>query len=350
MLMSVKQSSRSLRWIALGLVVASAACLDSAYKARVRRLVPARMHMDRLKSLAIVDFDGEAGEAVASSIEHTLATTTPWHVVDRKVVRHTLAQQGLWGASHTQPSAVGDALGADVLLVGTVGVHRVKEDFSWDARFAQDGSPYTIYSRTGQILVQVTLRGIEAATGANLGVVTLDASTELPVETVRIDDAAQASPNYLLQLFAPLPEVQLLADADRKLAQQFLHTILPHEETTEVCVYVHSDFRASVLAIEALERGDFTAAVALYEQANAQASSFWYRPKIKARARYNLGVALGCQGRYDEAAQAIHQAALLDPDPLFSAYLTTLQDYRRDAMDLPMQLRDQHATSFAHTP
>jgi hypothetical protein len=318
-------------------------CLKEAQRVKISRLVPARLHLAQFKTMAITEVEGEGGDAVANSMEHLLALATPWQIVDRKMLQQVLAEQGLWGQSTTQPDKIASLLGADVLLAGTTSAHRVEETFSWDTRFGQDGAPYTVYSRTGHLMASASLRGIDASTGIVVGVAHLDASKTLSTDTMRVDGTPQSSPDYLMQLFAPLPETDLLAEADRELAQKLLKAVLPHEEPTEVHVYADARLDESILGIEALERGDFAGAVSLYTAGLKRAETMHAARQLKARARYNLGVALGCQGRYNEATEQVQQASRLEHNPLFSAYLNTLQDYRRDALLLEHQTRELQA-------
>ncbi|HET6344822.1 MAG TPA: CsgG/HfaB family protein [Myxococcota bacterium] len=314
----------------------------------MQRLRPAEINLPGVRVLAVGDVAGRGGDDVADLVAHELLGSGRFDLVDRQRLFDIVREQGvLEVSSSARARDLGALAGADALLFGRVSVNTYDEDYGWRTVCdTSSGAPSTTYSRQGSLRLGATIRVTETLTGRVVGSLHVDASRRTPKRQVTVPDRPNNDPAYLAQLFPAVDVDGMRADAYVDLARQVRRALAPHFETVQVTLYASRSVPESAAAVRAAQAGDWDRATRLYELGVAAAHRDpRVSAQIRARAHYNLGVALGYGGRAPEGIAQLRLANTLYPDPGFEQELARLAVVaREDAL-----VREAYATG-GHKP
>lgn len=310
-------------------ILGTAACATTV---TVHRLKPAEVNLARFKKVAVGGVRGEQGADFAGRLTQAMLASGRFEVVDREHLDTILREQRLNLSDLADESAapeVGKLIGSAALIFGSVGAHRYTETTDSSPGTCYKGkSKYTCttYIRTGRATVSATFKVVDTSTGRVLAAKTLDCQDGASTSAV------DTSP----------PEIgnaaEMLTGCRRSTVEQFMKVIAPYTVAVEVDLEEDGDLPELAQGNAYAKAGNWSQAITLYEQAISKADGNpEIEPKTRARALYDLGVAYGYSGRFDDGITRIQQAYALHQDAGWMEEIRKIQDFQRDAEKLKEQ-------------
>jgi hypothetical protein len=286
-----------LRCAALGALGLQAGCLDEIWVDSTR-VVPSALAVPAISSLVLAPIAGDGGPLLQRCIEEALLDNGIFELV------HADADANLPELQHGAPSwGQGDAV-----LVGEVAHRHVYADVLWEERPTAHGGVETLYTRAGTIILRAQFRVVDARSGATLGSTTLEQQQALPSLT-----AVRPGPGSLQvargpELFAPQggpPSFEAVACG---LAEALRTQLVPQRLPTHVMLYHRPDLPESDAALDAAVHGLWLEAADIYRAAALHLDALEAPARVRAAAHYNLGVALGAAGAFDDGLAELRLA------------------------------------------
>jgi len=118
------------------------------------------------------------------------------------------------------------------------------------------------------------------------------------------------------------------------VVSSFINVIAQHTDQVPVELLDDGDVPELERGNNFAKLGDWSNALQQYQSA---AANNLVKPKVHAKALYDLGMGLGLSGKYDEAIAQLEQAFSLDPKDLYSGQIERFHQFARDDEKLAQQ-------------
>jgi hypothetical protein len=305
--------SRHLRLaLALGLIAAAGlmSSLDAAQFSRltnprfaVRLTHPPEIILKGVQKVAVMDFPGECGDELSQRLLQTIAKSGRFEVIDRANLETILREQGLQmsGAVGGQAAVkVGQLLGPAAMFTGRATSCAVEDPGDLIVRNTMTGAVKSHVRRvTASMNASVSL--IDFTTGRQ------HAGRFIEAKAVRQTEAAgpPAPPNRQEVMNA------MYQDAVAKV----MRLISPWDEVVQITVYDDDDaakFRLKPM-VEQMKRGDLRGAAEGLQSVIDEGGGPKTTDKDRARAYYDLGIALMYSDQLDRSLPLLDKAQSFDP-------------------------------------
>lgn len=307
------------------LFLLSSACGTTRFQ--VQRRVPAEVNIPATKPMAVARIDGEDGDALVEALTQSLVATKRFQILERRNLQAAVAElkfnsEGF--VSDETAMSFGNMTGASTLVVGEVlGAEYQENVSSAAAKCQRDGQQVdcTQFTRSAAAKLRVALKVIETESAKVLAAKSYE---------VRRDRSAQGTD-------AAPPEIaakkDMLAECRKEIVDSFVTVVAPRDVAAWVVLREDGDLPELATGNNFAIVGNWTSAIEQYRAALAKAPN----PELKAAALYDLGVALGYSGAFDEGISHVEQAFATDPNHLYREQVATLRQYKEDAARIAEQ-------------
>jgi tetratricopeptide (TPR) repeat protein len=275
--------------------------------------------------MAVARIAGEGGDKLESELTQALVATQRFQVLERQHIDAAVAELRFNAEGYVSDDSAmsfGEMTGAASLVVGEVQGAEYREELGTQAqKCARDGQTVdcTLYTRVARANYRVALKVVETKTGHVLAAKAVGAARE------RSALAYDAPPPDLAAADA------MFGECRAEIVTNFARAVAPHDVTEQVALRTDDDLPALATGTNYAVVGNWAAAVEQYRAAVAQASNPPFTVQQQAAARYDLGVALGFSGAFDEGIAEIEKAYALDPDELYRSQIAALRRYKDEA-------------------
>lgn len=295
----------------------------------VTRRAPAEVNVPAGKVMAVAPIPGAGGEALTAELTQALLETKRFSVLERQHLEAAMNELKFSSQHVNDETAMsfGNMTGAATLVVGEVTGADYQENVSSSQGqcTTNDGKlvDCTRYQRVGVANLRVVLKVLETESGKLLAAKTLSSSQQ------RSAAAENQEPPPLNA------KDELLAGCRQEVVQAFVKVIAPHEKQVWVALRADDD-------LPELETGNNYARVGNWAEALGQYQRAVERSKVmdkeqQAMALYNLGIALGYSGNFDEGVAQVEHAYALDPDGLYLEQAQVIRQFKEEAARLAAQ-------------
>lgn len=311
------------------LALLTGAC--AATTIQVPRMKPAEVNLGSVKKVAIAEVEGEDGETIADRLTKAIMESERYEVFDRQHIA-TLRKEQALAAGEDGAGALGKILGASALIFGRV----VKNGYSdtvnaQEAQCGQDGKlvKCTNYTRVGTHRLQVSFKVIDAVSSKVLATKTVTGEA-FHKGDVQILGPKDMRPEFLASNVPSLGNRDEVKDAAiEEVIDSVMRMIAPYKVLVATILYEQSELPTSKAGVAAAKAGNWDIAIAKFREA-VNAAEANPEPSVKARAHYNLGVALGYSGFYDEGVKEIEKAMTLEPDEVYQKEIAAIRSFKKD--------------------
>lgn len=312
------------------LIALSSSACGTTY-VQVKRRAPAEVNIPSGVPMAVGQIGGEGGEALASELTAALLATRRFEVLERQNISAAMAElrfssEGF--VSDDSAISFGEMTGAATLVVGDVQAAEYGESDAEQATECPSGGklvPCVRYTQTARARVRVVLNVVETKTGRLLAAKPIEANRE------RVAESFDGPPGEI-GVREPL-----LSECRSEVVERFARVVAPHDVTEQVALRTDDDLPELEVGTNYAILGQWGDAVAQFRAAVKRASAPPFTPEQHAATLYDLGVALGFSGAFDEGIAEIERAFVLDPDPMYREQIDTLRRYRDEAARLAAQ-------------
>ncbi|MHB2153181.1 CsgG/HfaB family protein [Calditrichota bacterium GD2] len=289
----------------LALVFFTFSCATTALYLTVKR--PAEINLKGYKKVAIADIVNSNGAVdqhsrdIADEITTTLFNSGVFEVLDRNhinqlIKEHQLAKSGL--IDENTASELGKFIGSAVLVFGRIQNDKYSEEIiKGDPWTDKKGKRHQSITRKGLYSLAVNIKVVDVQTAKILAVKTL--STGYTSKTYA-DNATPAKINV----------EGLYRSCLEDIASQFMRLVAPYDVQVKAIFQKDKDIPEVELAITQFKVGEWDEGINLLKTA---ANREYKKPKTKAKAYYNLGLALTYYGKFDEALAILKKALTINP-------------------------------------
>lgn len=319
-------------------VMATAFMGCAATTIQVPRTKPAEVNLGNVKKVAVASIDGDGGQDFSDKLTQAIMESGKYEVLDRQHLAQISSEQNL-AVGEAGAAGLGKVLGAAALVVGRISKSAYEERVSANEGTCYAGGksgPCTTYTRTGIHHLAVNLKVIDVGSGKILATKTITgdagAKREEQVLAVKTSD-----PDAIVRIVPPLDNTDAFKeDAVNQVVAQFMKLIAPYKIMVPVVLYEQDKNPAAKAGVAAAKAGNWSTAIAQFKTALsvAEASPI---PEVKAKAHYNLGVALGYSGSYDEGISEIENAVSIHPDEEFQPEIAKIRSFKADEAKLKAQ-------------
>lgn len=305
----------------------------------VPRMRPAEVNLAGYRRIGVGTIYGPEGKTLRSELTTALARTGRFEVLERQKLDAIIQEQNLGATGRFDDetvASIGHLMGTAALVIGDVTAADYSEDLqSRDATCsrAQEGKsvdyPCIEFIRTANARLSVNLKVVDTESGVVLAAKTVGGERSQRRSTKETE---------------PLPfnaEAQWITACRKEAVDEFLKVIAPY--TVNVRVTLRDDSE-----LPDLERGNNFAKIGNWSEArrayNAAREMARTHPdlnnEMRAKVLYNLGIATGYAGDYDEGLRLLGQSYSLDPDSGTEAQIRMLKQFKDDDARLEQQRRD----------
>ena len=300
------------------LLLGLAACWDET-KVDAVRIVPGTFRLPGVTHIILGEFRGPGGVQVAHEVAGALMQRRSFAVTDLSAGRPF----GVPAAFELAPAHDRRIeLGTDAGITATVVQHGVDDDWRAEERLDADGALYTEYVRHGTLHLQVAFRAVDPHAGTLLDAYTAGVHWDLGEQLAAARGPALEDADAIRSLFAPRELSGLFFAAYGEVALQFVEAAQMHQEPATVTLY-HAKYDGdSTRAIEAVRRGDWPLALAVYRSVAARLDAAeGAGVAVRAMAHYNVGVAYTHIGALSRGLYELEWSQAIDDTPLARAAL-----------------------------
>lgn len=303
---------------------------------QVPRLKPAEVNLGPVKKVAIGTIEGDGGEDISDKLTESIMSTGRYEVLDRKHLAEITREKQI--AVDDPGAAYGHVLGAAALIFGRVTRNGMEQTVTADQQVCLQGRnsvPCTTYTRVGNHAVSVSFKVVDAATGKVLLTKMVNGGASAKRE-VQVLDVKATNPQVVATIIPPFPDPETFREAAiGAVVTAFMRMIAPFSVSVSVVLY-EQDSQASKIGVNAARAGDWASAIENFKSALRTAAEV-NDLEVQARAYYNLGVALGYSGSYDEGIRLIRKAMTLKSDDVFAEEIRKIQGFKADDARLKAQ-------------
>jgi tetratricopeptide (TPR) repeat protein len=313
----------------VAVLVLSAGCAETV---RVSRLKPAEVDVTGYRKIAVARVTGRNGRAIAASLEQALYDSGRFEVLDRSNLGMILQEQDLSTSGAVDPDEtvqVGKLVGSAALIFGHVGRRDYVQKRSHENRTCGEKNrpyPCTEYIVTGSWNEQVQFKVVDTTTGKVIAMKNVSRSRQQRVSAI------DASPAVTWDVES------VLGDLDQEVVRGFMTAIAPYTVWEQLQLFTDSKLPELEIGVNFSKAGQWASAIGQFRAACGKADADPdIKPQLKARARYDLGVALGYSGSYDEGIRELEKAVQIEPEDAFVREIRRIKTFRSDAERLRQQ-------------
>ncbi|MDH5527469.1 MAG: hypothetical protein OEY97_09205 [Nitrospirota bacterium] len=296
---------------------------------KVTRMKPAEINISGFEQIAVSDMRGPSGGLVADRISQALFNSGRFQVLDRENLNAILQEQQLSMSDYTDPAQavqVGRMLGSAALVFGSVNRYDYEERSSKTDAMCEvkiNGVdkmvPCIRYQRMGAWDVEVALRVVDTATGRVIAMRTFDEKASRSVAQKDEPPVRNWNPD---DVFDQVVDT---------VVGRFMRMIAPYHETVQVALFADKALPGLEHGITLARAGNWQAAIDVFTDTVRQAERMpGLKPQTLARAHYDLAVAYGYSGRYEDAMAELDVAIRILPDRVFMQEQAKIAQFRRD--------------------
>lgn len=318
-----------------GMVLVAALAISGCgiEKVHVQRMKPAEVNLSSYKTVAVAGIAGPGGLAFGDELTQAIFDSGRFQVVDRQNLQRVLGEQGLGTTGLVDPASaaqVGKLTGSQAIIVGQVTRRDYKENTTRsDATcYNRNNQQYacTNFQTTGTWAFNVGLKVIDTASGQIVATKALSGGDQKAVQNT---DALPAL-NW--------DRESVFDGIQRNEISEFMRVIAPFSVTTDVQLFTTSDLPELGRGASLAKAGDWTEAIEQFKEACARADqSSDVSAKVRARCHYDLAVAYGYSGHYDDADREIKQAIGLRSEDVFLQESSRIRGFKSDDERLRQQ-------------
>lgn len=311
---------------------------------RVPRMQPAEVNLAGYRRIGVGTIYGKGGEQIRGDLTTALVRTGRFDVLERQKLDAIIEEQDL-GASgrfdDESVASIGHLLGTAALVLGRIDKsdysERLKIEKATCSRTERDPKTkkdktvnYACmqYTRTARAILQMNLKVVDTESGLVLAAKTLDAS----LGDQRVDKRERPAPFDA--------EDSWLAYCRKQVIGEFMKVIAPYEIQVRVRLKDDSDLPQLEMGNNFAKIGNWSAAQRNYRAAQAAARA---DPDIdadqRAKVLYNLGIAAGFTGAYDEGIRFLEESYSIDPEDRTENEIRRLKQFKIDDARLEEQRR-----------
>ena len=311
------------------LLLAGAGCASSV---KVTRTRPAEVNLAAYRKVAVGPIGGPEGYSIANRLTQALMESNRFEVLDREHLAHILRERRLSASaefSGGEAARIGKVAGTDAMIFGHVNRREYRQARSRrEDTCSRDNIRYacTNYILNGQWNTEVVMKVVDSNSGRILTAKTLRASR------------SRSASSYSRWPKRPWDAGSMAFALDQEIVDKFMRMITPYTVWERARLYTDGDLPELELGVRYSRQGDWENAIRQFREACVRAESGGQiPPRTKARAHYDLGVALGYSGRYDAGIREIEKANRIAPEDPFYAEIRKIEMFRQDAERLRMQ-------------
>lgn len=297
----------------------------------VTRRSPAEINLRPGTAVAVATLEGEGGDLLAEDLTQALVGTQRFQVVERRRLDAALQELQLSASGHVSDDTAmsfGNMTGAQTLVIGRVvrADHRETLSERTESCMKDDGmGECQRRTRTAVAELVAALQVIETESGRVLAAKSFEEKEERSTEAVDAEPPLVAS------------REELLRACRAALVRRFVAVVSPHDKQVQVVLLEDGDLPELETGNNFARIGNWESASERYQSALVTAEQAPLSPEQIAKALYNLGVALGYSGAFDEGIDHIERAYGLDPDPLYHRQRDTLRAFKDEDARLRAQ-------------
>lgn len=329
-------TGRRILALPLILLLAGAGCASTVRVARTR---PAEVNLASYRKVAVGHIGGPEGHSIANRLTQALLESNRFEVLDREHLAHILRERRLSASGEfrsDEAARIGRMAVTDAMIFGHVNRREYRQTRSRrEETCSRDNIRYacTEYIVNGQWDTEVAVNVVDSATGRILAAKTLRASR------------SRSASSHSRWPKRPWDARSMAFALDQEIVEKFMRTITPYTVWERARLYTDGDLPKLELGVRYSQRGDWENAIRQFRSACARAESGGeIAPRTKARAYYDLGVALGYSGRYDEGIREIEKANRIAPEDPFYAEIRKIERFRQDTERMIMQEEESLAS------
>jgi hypothetical protein len=186
--------------------------------------------------------------------------------------------------------------------------------------------PCTEYLITGTWTGQVQFKIVDTTTGKVVAMKTVARNRQQRVSAI---DAIPA---------VTWDVESVSGDLDQEVVREFMKAIAPHAVWEQVQLFTDSKLPELEVGVNFSRAGQWASAIGQFRAACGRADADpGIPPQLKARARYDLGVALGYSGSYDEGIRELERAVQIQSEETFIREIRRIRVFQSDAEKLRQQ-------------
>lgn len=308
--------------------------LGCASSMKVNRVKPAEINLSSYKKIAIGGIEGNGGLEVNSQLTQALFDCGRYEVLDRENLNSIIKEQKLSISDTFDPETsaeLGKLIGSAAIIFGNVTRRDYNQSNSYSKGTCTDGKgnkySCTTYYTKGLWNLNVQLKVIDTSTGKILATKAFQQKEDKSVS------ATNAQPSIDWDRDSVFDELT------GALVNDFMKVIAPYTVCVTVKLYNDSKLPEMKLGIAFAERGDWNSAVEQFKIACQNAhNNPEIKPKLIARAHYNLGIALGYSGiDYDQAINELNEAVKVNSEDIFFTEIANIKQFKKDDAKLKQQ-------------
>lgn len=308
---------------------------------------PAEVNLGPVKRVAVMAIQGAGGEDVSDQLTQAILATGRYEVVDRQHLAQIVGEQEIGAQDETIAAKVGKVLGAAALIFGRVSNNKYDEGITFSTGTCRENKqdlPCTTYVRTGTHKVALSLKVVSSADAKYLASRSLQASKQASTKLTVLGPNT-IDRRKLAEIHASIPSIDNVDDLKTQAIGDtvavFMKAIAPYQVMVRVILYDEGKLPPTSQGVVAAKRGDWTMAVTSFQQAVALANDNKdMDDQTRARAIYNLGVALGYGGDYAHGIAEINRAYEVYAEETFLNEVTSLKQFMADDAKLKKQAED----------
>jgi tetratricopeptide (TPR) repeat protein len=267
---------------------------------------PAEINMSSYKQVAISDIHGNLGQSFAGGLKERLVESGRFQVVDRQRLDQIMGELRLSSsdlADSSKAKKMGKILPAAALITGHTDGNYDENIVYRDETCVDDKKnkyPCRRYIRNGTYRTSGSIDVIDVATGQIM---------KSKVQGNKCEDSTQA-------INGTPVEIDRSSLASKCLTQNlvaFTKAISPWTETVQAPFKTDKSIPELETGVSKVRLGDLKAAVdTFHAAANSAEMNAAIKPKVIAKAYWNLGLAYQYSGEFDKATEAFKKAYSLD--------------------------------------
>lgn len=301
---------------------------------KVSRLKPAVINISGYKNIAVAEVTGMNGASIRTDLEQALMTSGQFEVLDRSNLGNIMQEQALsqsGAVDESQAIQTGKMVGSAALVFGNVSRRDYRQQKTYDDLYCKDQHKRkykcgeTNYI-TGYWNTRVQFKVVDAATGKILTTRNIPKSHNQRVSAKNAIPAINWDPG------------SVSSQLDQQVVREFMKLIAPYRVVERVKLHKDSNLPELEAGINFSKTGQWDSAIDQFQAACEKADTMPdIKPELRARARYDLGVALGYSGSYDEGIREIEKAMQITIEPEYSYEIQKIKIFKQDAERLRQQ-------------
>jgi tetratricopeptide (TPR) repeat protein len=305
-------------------------------KVKVERWKPAELNISNYKKVAIGEIKGVNGDGIADLLAHALVATNRFEVLDRSNINQIIKEQRISASAQFEPAtavALGKMIGSAILFVGNVNRREYKQNQGMEQSTCIDDKYRPInctkITITGIWSNQITIKGIDTSTGRIIATKTVQWGTKTSVSS----DKGMPNINWD-------PEA-VLVEMDKIVVNKFMQMIAPYTVSEEVELFTDEKLPELGRGVTYARYGEWEKAIDNIKEGSRKADDNpGFSAQLRARAHYDLGIALGYSGRYEEGIREIEKAINIEAEEVYFKEIQKIKSFHNDSERLRKQGQD----------